>query len=44
MHVKMPGEPDTGNPSVRFDEGWEADSHWPSGLSIRRFLPTLNLV
>ena len=35
------GKPDAGKPPVRFDEGREADGHWPSGLSIRRFLPTL---
>ena len=36
------GKPDAGKPPVRFDEGREADGHWPSGLSIRRFLPTLH--
>ena len=24
------GKPDTGNPSVRFDEGSESDGHWPT--------------
>src|ERR1700733_320711 len=36
------GKPDAGKPPVRFEEGREADGHWPSGLSIRRFLPTLH--
>ena len=36
------GKPDAGKPPVRFDEGREADGHWLSGLSIRRFLPTLH--
>src|SRR6267154_6419940 len=27
---KRPGKPDTGNPSVRFDEGSEPDGHWPT--------------
>ena len=36
------GKPDAGKPPVRFDEGREADGHWPSGLSIRRFPPTLH--
>ena len=35
------GKPDAGKPPVRFDEGREADGHWPPGLSIRRFPPTL---
>ena len=26
--MKHPGKPDTGNPSVRFDEGSESDGHW----------------
>src|ERR1019366_1713873 len=26
--MKHPGKPDTGNPSVRFDEGPESDGHW----------------
>ena len=26
--VKRLGKPDTGNPSVRFDEGSESDGHW----------------
>ena len=30
-----------GNPSVRFDEGRERVGHWPFGLSIPPFLPTL---
>ena len=30
--------------SVRFDEGREAVGHWPSGLSIHRFPPTLHPV
>ena len=25
---KRLGKPDTGNPSVRFDEGSESDGHW----------------
>jgi hypothetical protein len=36
------GKPDAGKPPVRFDEGREADGHWPSCLSIRRFPPTLH--
>ncbi len=36
------GKPDAGKPPVRFDEGREADGHWPSSLSIRRFPPTLH--
>ena len=36
------GKPDAGKPPVRFDEGREADGHWPSGLSFRRFPPTLH--
>ena len=35
------GEPNMGNPSVRFDEGRERVGHWPVGLSIPPFLPTL---
>ena len=27
---KRLGKPDTGNPSVRFDEGSEPDGHWRS--------------
>ena len=34
------GKPDTGNPSVRFDEGSESDGHW-SCLSSHRLRPTL---
>lgn len=34
------GKPDTGNPSVRFDEGSESDGHWLC-LSPRRLRPTL---
>ena len=34
------GKPDTGNPSVRFDEGSETDGHWLC-LSLRRLRPTL---
>jgi hypothetical protein len=41
--AKELGKPDAGKPLVRFDEGWEADGHWPSGLSIRRFSPTLQI-
>ena len=41
---KEPGKPDAGKPPVRFDEGREADGHWPTGLSIRRFPPTLHPV
>jgi hypothetical protein len=26
---KRLGKPDTGKPSVRFDEGSESDGHWP---------------
>ena len=26
--MKRLGKPDTGNPSVRFDEGSESDGHW----------------
>ena len=40
--AKELGKPDAGKPPVRFDEGREADGHWPSGLSIRRFPPTLH--
>jgi hypothetical protein len=39
--TKELGKPDAGKPLVRFDEGREADGQWPSGLSIRRFPPTL---
>src|SRR2546427_12968341 len=28
LAMKRPGKPDTGNPSVRFDEGSESDGHW----------------
>src|SRR5437667_11828867 len=35
------GEPNMGNPSVRFDEGRERVGHWPPGLSIHALLPTL---
>jgi hypothetical protein len=38
------GKPDAGKPPVRFDDGREADGHWPSGLSIRRFPPTLHSI
>jgi len=31
--MKHPGKPDTGNPSVRFDEGSESDGHWPTPLT-----------
>ena len=40
--AKELGKPDAGKPPVRFDEGREADGHWPSRLSIRRFPPTLH--
>ena len=30
-----------GNPSVRFDEGRGSVGHWPWGLSIHPFPPTL---
>src|SRR2546426_10952112 len=35
------GEPNMGNPSVRFDEGRERVGHWPFGLSTQPLLPTL---
>src|SRR6267143_52954 len=35
------GEPNMGNPSVRFDEGRGSVGHWPPGLSIHPLLPTL---
>jgi hypothetical protein len=35
------GEPNMGNPSVRFDEGRERVGQWPFGLSIQPLLPTL---
>src|SRR5436190_14357384 len=35
------GEPNMGNPSVRFDEGRESVGHWPRASSIRPLLPTL---
>ena len=35
------GEPNMGNPSVRFDEGRERVGHWPVGLSIQPLPPTL---
>ena len=38
-----PGKPDAGKPPVRFDEGREADGHWPLGFSTRRFPPTLHI-
>ena len=34
------GEPNMGNPSVRFDEGRERVGHWPVCLSIHPFPPT----
>ena len=37
------GEPNMGNPSVRFDEGRERVGHWPVGLSIQPLPPTLLL-
>ena len=40
--AKELGKPDAGKPLVRFDEGREADGHWSSDLSIRRFPPTLH--
>ena len=40
--MKRLGKPDTGNPSVRFDEGSELDGHWLC-LSTRRLRPTLLL-
>ena len=42
--AKELGKPDAGKPPVRFDEGREADGHWPSGLSTRRFPPTLHWI
>jgi hypothetical protein len=36
------GEPNMGNPSVRFDEGRESVGHWPLGLSIHPLPPTLH--
>ena len=35
------GEPNMGNPSVRFDEGRERVGHWPVCLSIQPLPPTL---
>src|SRR2546421_12098668 len=35
------GEPNMGNPSVRFDEGRERVGHWPVRLSIQPLPPTL---
>ena len=35
------GEPNMGNPSVRFDEGRERAGHWRQRLSIQPLLPTL---
>ena len=35
------GEPNMGNPSVRFDEGRESVGHWPECLSIHPLPPTL---
>src|SRR5438105_1350025 len=37
------GEPNMGNPSVRFDEGRERVGHWPVRLSIQPLPPTLLL-
>src|SRR5438445_11922341 len=34
------GEPNMGNPSVRFDEGRERVGHWPVRLSIQPLPPT----
>src|SRR5678815_862586 len=34
------GEPNMGNPSVRFDEGRARVGHWPVCLSIHPFPPT----
>ena len=36
------GEPNMGNPSVRFDEGRESVGHWPECLSIHPLPPTLH--
>ena len=38
------GEPNMGNPSVRFDEGRESGGHWPSGLSTHPLPPTLQAI
>jgi hypothetical protein len=35
------GEPNMGNPSVRFDEGREGAGHWRQRLSTQPLLPTL---
>ena len=35
------GEPNMGNPSVRFDEGRERVGPWPLGLSTQPLSPTL---
>ncbi len=42
LAAKELGKPDAGKPPVRFDEGREADGHWPEGLSTRRSPPTLH--
>jgi hypothetical protein len=44
LRCKELGKTDAGKPPVRFDEGRGANSHWPKGLSIRRFPPTLHAV
>jgi hypothetical protein len=36
------GEPNMGNPSVRFDEGRESVGHWPLSLSAHPLPPTLH--
>lgn len=36
------GEPNMGNPSVRFDEGRERGGHWPLAFQSHPLLPTLH--
>src|SRR6266581_8277242 len=35
------GEPNMGNPSVRFDEGRERVGHWPLAFQVQPLPPTL---
>ena len=37
------GEPNMGNPSVRFDEGRERVGHWPLAFQSHPLLPTLQV-
>ena len=41
LRVKSPGEPDAGNPHVRFDERGEETERWPMAPKSPRLSPTL---